>query len=168
MFIAANFPHVSCFFSRTKIICSLHFAIVISLFCITDSNALHAGSLRGEFLDIMGRKIVRSKESSKKKAFYLDILKYGHISKLVREITKELENFDTNVQEQAVILKNITTLCGSLEVFLERIPCGPYETLYAYPFHAQLAYTMEKQLSEFYEKIKAASDKVETLYPFLF
>jgi hypothetical protein len=136
---------------------SLTVASIISIFCIPSSNAMQIKNLRGEFLDIMGRSIVREKGFNTKKAFYLEILKNDQISTLVRKVTQELEDFNTNEylfsQEQAIILKNIITLCDSLEVFLQRIPCNSYETIYAYPFHAQLAYAMKTQLSEFYSKI---------------
>jgi hypothetical protein len=136
---------------------SLFLAMLTCFFRPTISNAMHAGGLRGEFLDIMGRKIIETHHYSTEKATYLDIIRRDQVSTLIREVAHELGNFDMReyftAYEQVTTLKNITTLCNELEVFLQRTAYGLHTPMYVYPLHAQLVYAMEKQLSEFYVKI---------------
>lgn len=150
---SSTFINYSCsLFMRSFLLIS-----IICLFQTTTSNAMQSGGLRGEFLDIMGRKIIATHGYSTKKAIWLDIIRRDQISTLIRDVAQELEIFDIREYftsyEQGVTLKNITKLCNELEVFLQQIIHGLHRPMYAYPLHAQLVYAMEKQLSEFYAKI---------------
>ncbi|MFA6263960.1 MAG: hypothetical protein WCW33_03295 [Candidatus Babeliales bacterium] len=143
---------------------SIPVAIAICLFQITASNAMQAGSLRGDFLDIMGRKIINAQVISKEKAAYLQIFRAGQTIELAKGIVQILSTFDTNgyftPQEQTEALEKISELNKSLDFWLDSRREGP-DSINVYPLHANLVAHMQEKLTDFCTKISCSRTKDE-------